>query len=444
MGEESGWSQWWRDPARLFGVLGLACGLALVLLLPPYQVADEWRHFYRAYQLSQGHMLGEGLGDTLPAAIQRLTWETEHRLGVPMQRPRPWSEMRSILAGMAELRIDEHDLTYAPFPTVLYAPVPYLGVTAGVALGRLATDRPLVLMYSGRLGGLLLALALTWYAIRVTPLGRWAFFLVAMTPVVSYQRAGLSADSLINALAMVQVALVLAAAAGPPGRTLSGRDLGRLGIVTTALCLCKQAYLVLPFLGWLIPKSRFRQPADRRLVRLWLPLLGWTAAAAWSVLVMGTSYRPMLPGSDAQGQLAFILGHPLAFLAAFGRDLTGKGLPYLHELLGTLGWLDLPAPQELVLLHAGALLAASLLAATGPFRPTAAIRLWTLAVLAASVGLVWTLMYLWWAPVGAPNLPGMQGRYFTPLLPLLPPLLALPLASRPAGRLWPLLPAVYG
>lgn len=406
------------EPARLFVLLGLFSGLVLVFLLPPFQVADEWRHFYRVWQLAEGTLFGHGLGDEIPRELQRLTWETESRWGLPTRTPVPRAEALAFLRQMASLRIDPADALYVSFPTVLYAPIPYLGMSGAVALARLLTESPLLLMYAGRLGGLALALALTWYAIRTVPFGKWAFFLAAMTPVVAFQRAGMSADGFINGLAMLQVALVLELACRP-GRTVTTPDLYRLGIVTLALCLCKQAYLFLPLFHFVVPADRFVRGADRRLVRYWLPLLGWTAAAWWAAAVMRENYQPMMAGTDAAGQLRWILGHPLSFLLVLGRDLGQHGLQYLHELIGTLGWLDLPAPQWLVLAHAGLLLAAAVAdgAPRGWLMPWQ--RQWAACTLVLSLVFVWTLMYLWWAPVGAPGLPGMQGRYFAPLLPLL-------------------------
>lgn len=426
-------SKSWLDPANLFLLLGLFSGLVLVFLLPPYQVADEWRHFYRAWQLSGGTLLGSGLGDEIPTGLQRLTWETESFYGLPTREPKPWGEAGEFLRQMASLRFDAAEATYVSFPTVLYAPVPYLGMTAAVGLGRLLTASPLLLMYAGRLGALVLALGLAWYAIRRAPFGKWAFFLMAMTPVIAFQRAGMSADGFINSLAMLHVALVLELAC-VPGRKVTSADLFRLAIVTLALSLCKQAYLFLPLLHFVVPADRYLRPGDRRIARYWLPLLGWVAAVWWASTVMRESYEPMLPGTDAVGQLRWVLVHPLQFLLVLGRDFIGHGHQYLHELIGTLGWLDLPAAEWLVLTHAAVLVAVTV--GDGPCRErlTPFLRTWAALILVISIGFVWTLMYLWWAPVGAPGLAGMQGRYFAPFLPLFSLIIAV---SRRAGGEYP-------
>ncbi len=417
---------WWRDPAKLFLLIGLMSGLTLLMLLPPFQVADEWRHFYRAYLLAEGRLFGNGLGDEVPNNLQRLTWETEGFFGLPTREPKPWQDAVDFLRLMAALRIDAHDVGYVSFPTVLYAPVPYLGMSAGIACGRWWTQSPLILMYLGRLGGLLLALGLTFHAIRLVPFGRWAFFLIAMTPVISYQRAGMSADGFINALAMFHAALVLECAC-VPGRKIGTTDIVRLGVTTVALCLCKQAYLPLALLNWVIPAESFLKPSHRRLVRYWLPALGWATAGWWATLVMNANYTPMIAGCNAKAQLGWIAAHPGPYLSILIHDLAAHGYQYLHELIGTLGWLDLPATDSLVLMHTVLLAAVSIVDADNRVRLTFFIRGWSAVVFLLSLGLVLTLMYLWWAPVGSGGLPGMQGRYFTPLLSLLPIFFSYPL-----------------
>jgi uncharacterized membrane protein len=412
-------------PASIFLILGLIAGLALVILIPPMQIADEWPHFYRAYLLAQGRWMGDGLGDKVPCEIHRLMGETDGFMGIPTRGPKGFREVTGFLKNMAGLRIVEKDRVYVPFSTVLYAPVPYAGMTAAIALARAWTDSPLLLLYAGRLGGLLLAVAMTGWAIRITPFGQWVFLLIAMTPVIIFQRSGITADSLINALAMLYIACLLKAAFGP-AKTISRLQIMILGILTIAMCLCKQAYLALPVLVWIIPAARHETPAKRRLVRFGLPLAGWTAAVLWAIVVMQNNYAPMIQGTDALGQLRFILNHPVAYGLVMTRDFAINAGKYIRELIGVLGWLDIPAFAWLVYAHAAVLLAVSCADHTGGEFPRWPARMLGALALIASLKLIFTLMYVWWAPVGASTLPGMQGRYFTPLLPLLPLIFCIP------------------
>jgi uncharacterized membrane protein len=412
-------------PARIFLILGLIAGVILVFLIPPMQVADEWPHFYRAYLLAQGRLMGDGLGDKVPCEIHRLMCETDGFMGIPTRGPQNPKEVIGFLENMANLRIVESDRVYAPFSTVLYAPVLYAGMTAGIAAADIWTDSPLFLFYAGRLGGLLIALLLTYWAIRITPFGKWAFLLIAMTPVILFQRAGITADSFINALAMLYIAYILNIAHGPV-KKIKNRDIIILGVLTIAMCLCKQAYLALPILLWAIPSERFAASGSRRIIRIGLPLLGWSAAVLWAMVVMRINYAPMIKGTDALGQARYILSNPIHYGIIMINDFTVNAHKYIFELIGVLGWLDVPAFAWLVYVQAAVLLAVSLLDHNNGESPGLATRLLAAIALIASLKLIFTLMYLWWAPVGSSTLPGMQGRYFTPLLPLLPAIFCIP------------------
>ena len=71
-----------------------------------------------------------------------------------------------------------------------------------------------------------------------------------------------------------------------------------------------------------------------------------------------------------------------------GRDLLVHGHQYLHELIGTLGWLDLPAAEWLVLTHTAVL--AVVILSDGAFRArlTPFPRTWATLILVASLAMV--------------------------------------------------------
>jgi len=274
----------------------------------------------------------------------------------------------------------------------------------------------------------LMALFITYWAIRITPFGKWAFFLISMTPIIIFQRSGISADSFINALAMLYVAYILKTALDPV-KTIHNKSIIALGLLTVAMCLCKQAYLVLPILIWVIPADKYATKAGRRIVRFGLPLIGWSSAVLWAVVVMRNNYAPVIKGTDAMGQAAFILAHPVHYIAIMANDFAANGHKYIHELIGTLGWLDVPASTILVYAQAAVLLAVSVVDNSGGAYPGRFTRILAAVTVFLSTGLIFTLMYLWWAPVGSTTLPGMQGRYFTPLLALLPAICCLPIKT---------------
>ena len=63
-------------PDRLVLALGLAGGLLLVFVTPPFHVPDEPAHFFRAYQIATAAAAepgpGGAIGYRLPASLRQL------------------------------------------------------------------------------------------------------------------------------------------------------------------------------------------------------------------------------------------------------------------------------------------------------------------------------------------------------------------------------------
>ena len=418
----------WGRAAGIYLCLALLGGITLLVVTPPMQVADEWAHLDRAWSLANGTWVGEGMGGFVPEPLHGLFEDTAARFGEPLNRPVPLADWLKLLGDLAELHITGSPARFVGFPTVLYSPVPYAGMGAGVAIAQEFSDRPLVLLYAGRLGGLLAAVLLSVWAISVAPFGKWFFALLALTPVAMLQSSGMNADSLTLALALLLAAGVTRAGYGT-GNVGTGQVL-LLALNATALALCKQAYLPLSLAVWLIPGTRFRSAGHRRAAWWGIPLLAATATAAWTLLVLRHHYHPPRPGTDAFAQLAWIAGQPLDYLATLGRELGRNGENYVRQMIATVGYPGIPGSSLLVAAQLAALWLAARHGGSGPESFGAGRRLWALVLTIGGAVWIMTLLYLWWTPVGDRVVEGVQGRYFLPLLSLLP----LALAGRASQR----------
>lgn len=93
-----------------------------------------------------------------------------------------------------------------------------------------------------------------------------------------------------------------------------------------------------------------------------------------------------------------------------------QGSGYLHQLIGVLGWLDAPLPHSYVNISIVALTIAFILSIS-----TINIIDWFLISVSASISclLVFVALYADWSPVHSAIIVGVQGRYFTPILPFM-------------------------
>lgn len=408
---------------RIFLWIAALFGVLYVFITPPFQAPDEFFHFYRTYQLSEGQLFatkeGNQVGGLLPRSLQTVSLPF---MGLP-HRP----ENRLSLTQMGEtLQMplgDTDDRIFMHLSTMaLYSPIPYIPSTVGVGLGKLVGFSPLALTYVGRLFNLGAWIALGYAALRITPFSRWVMLLLLLTPMSLFLAASLSADAITNGLAFLLAALVLRTAFGESA-TLSVREVGAIALTTTLLALSKQAYVPLAFLWLLIPISKAKKP-ERYWLWFGLVLL---VSVGLSLLWAGwikPLYVPLNPfhppeSQSPDGQLAYVLAHPIAFFQVVKKTVDLLGDTWLHQFIGYLGWVDVPLPIPFVVSYFVVLVGAAL----GDGDRDTRIHLWKklgLITLFVLNGLLLCLsIYLVWAPVGGKVIEGIQGRYFIPLSPVL-------------------------
>jgi uncharacterized membrane protein len=408
-------------PHRVFSVLAPLFGLLFLVLTPPFQVPDEPEHFYRAYQLAEGRILGSAdrsgagprAGGVLPRSLATAAGlamgDVPHHESVKIDP--------AALRGALAVPLAPHDRAFLDFPaTVLYSPVPYLPQAAAAGLGRLAGAGPLVLLYLMRAANLLAWLLLAGAAIRTTPIFRWVFLLLALAPMSLAQAASASADAVTNGTAFLFIALVLRAALGPEAQAGRGARIA-MALTAAAVALGKPVYAVLPLFALVIPAARLGGPKRKTAFTAVLLLSAWGLTAAWSLAAAGASV-PLQTDASAAGQIRFALAHPSVFLGALEHSLTVHVRDHFPEFIGQLGWLDVTLPLGLVWTFYLALVGAGLTDKVPGVALSRGRRVFSLGLAAAGVLAVLLMIYAFWNPVGSAGIEGVQGRYFIPFGPL--------------------------
>ncbi|MDP4023391.1 DUF2142 domain-containing protein [Methylobacterium sp. NEAU 140] len=437
-----------------FLALCLPVCLALALIVPLGEVADEAAHLARAAALSEGQLVGHretvtyADGSTHVAAGMRIdpVW-------IRAGRSRP-PDVRGTLAPIEaepgpDGRVFMPLYTVATYPPLLYAPGA-AGLLAGRALG-LAPEGAARL---GRLANAAAYLALGVAALALATRGRAALFALLALPMPLSLAASLSQDALVVALAALAAALLT------PRPQVGRGGYRRLWAAAGALALvvlAKPPYapLAAMLLVPLPPRSAIGRFLLRRgpLVALAVaPAALWTLAATALVAtpVPRPAYEagPLWPGprpatfsaTDPGAQARVLLAEPARLLTVPAKYLFGlKHLIALaREAIGSFGWADRPLPAPLYALWAAALLVPWLADRRGPL-PPGPERAGLAACAVLCLWLVILSQYLSWTDVGTDRVDGPQGRYLLPLAPML--ILALArgrIGTAAVGR-WPAL-----
>lgn len=411
-----------RDDDRLAVPVFLAivaiAGLLMAGIVPPFQVADEPAHFFRAVALS------EGVFTTTIHDGQKGAWLPVWSVSLATNLLEDFSR-RDTKTSLEQIRtaaprdVADAGKTFVPvggpaifdrlrYTAATYTPAPYVASTAAIAAGKRIGLSPLQLFYAGRVANLLLASALVLLALRVAPFGRWVIALVALTPMSLQLLASYSADSLTISASMLMIAATL--------RWLQdrGRAAALLMILGTILvCLCKPncAFVLLPYVALF---QRGEPDARGVLAAHAAALLGGAATTIYWARD-GASLTPQ-EGYSASAQIAHIIDRPTEFFETMVRTIQNLAVRYEIEFVGKLGWLDLELPIALIV---GSYLLLIIMSATTSRRFNVSERLILFGFFMASAFATFLIAYAMWNRVGAGFIGAVQGRYFLPAAPLL-------------------------
>lgn len=405
-----------RNSQVCYFLLAMLCTLPLIILTPPFQVPDEPQHFYRAYQISEMNLVAsvenQKAGGELPSSLIALSSRFLNTRAIHDARPvvkRPFS---SILDGF-QTRLEPAKREFIDFSgSAFYSPIAYLPQSIGIAVGRGFGLGPMALMYLGRAANAAIAIFLLSLAAKVAPGPKMAFLVVGLFPMSVYLYGSLSPDALVIVSAFLFTAISLRAYVEKEWRVANLLIAVSCALVFSSL---KVVYAPLLFIGFASifigeRRARFLLPQIAIVV---IPIL---VTGVWLHIVSGLVV-PVKTGIDISAQIHYVEAHPLLFIRAIAHAFLNNTF-YFFDTVGVLGWLTvkLPAISYVVAVVAFVGSVASY-EAIKP-RHSFPVLMWWGTLAGSCVGLVMLALYLYWNPVGAWAVDGVQGRYFIPIIPL--------------------------
>lgn len=422
----------------MFAWFALLGGLMLVALIPPTAGGNEIFNLQRSASIAAGSWRVEAA--SVPAGMNRFL--AEARADFPAGAKPPYSYSVAEVERLASIPLEaERRTTLRPNPVAVLNPVSYLPQVPALWLGERLGLSPMALFYLGRLAGLAAGILLTFFAIRAIPVHSYAFAAIALLPTILFSRSTFDADQFTNGLAFLFLAMVIReiVAEGP----MPPRIVAVLALTAFLLAQCKSAYLFLPFFALAIPRSRFRLSGGKAAACTLVIVPGLAASAAWMLLLKdgffeGIRYVTWSGAVFPDLQVRWVLSNPLEYAAVLLRTVfLTSFIPV--TILGLIGIFGPPVMLPPLLYPVFAIALAAVFIAEPSGMPER-LRSWSVRVLAtvllaSSVGMILTLLYVQWTRVGSPVVEGFQGRYLYPMIPLV--LVLLPSGGKPMFGLQP-------
>jgi uncharacterized membrane protein len=406
-----------RLTAGVWPLCVIVLALGFTLATGPFRAPDEYHHFFRAYEISEGRLVAkrvgnEFLGDYLPRSLDQIA-----RVSASYPDSPPTTTERQHVSAARLIKLKAKARDFLPFPgAALHAPLVYVPAACGIAIGRLLHAGPLLLFYFARCANAIVAGGLLGWALRRS--ARSAPFLasLALLPMCLFQVGTVTADAVTFALSLFWSGEILRA------RAADDADLWPRSVwifMAAVLSLLRFPYPLLGLLVLAVPRlklGRTRAEYARFLffffVALIAPCLCWVA----TVQHLRVQMRPLVE-VDPAGQLHFVLTHPFHFLHLVGSEMARAGIEYLRELIGVFGWLTFRLPNW-IYIAVIACLVVTICSSDPKLRLTIRFRLFSFGLAITGLLLTALIVYMAWDAVGAARIEGWQGRYAIPFLPL--------------------------
>ncbi len=405
---------------RIFLYIAVFYGLLLIVIYPPFQGPDESSHYYRIHKLSQMKVIAGQSSDGITGDyVEKSLTETINKAGQGVG----FKKKKKIdIAANLELianPIDNDEPVFVYMPAAVYSPVPYVPQVVGISLGKFLFDSPILMMYMGRLFNLAVWIALVFIAIKIIPVFKNVMMLLALTPMSISQSATLSVDGVTNGLSFLLIAVILRLAYDEE-KSLQLRDAIVLLVIGIGLALCKQIYLLLLVLYFVIPYKKAGSVKKYIAVFLMVITASILANVLWWSLVRDLMHVNPLHEHYAdisiERQMKYILSDPLRYIGIVISTLIHKQM-YHISFIGKLGWMDTRMPYFLIYSYLVALFLVSMFEG-GKAKIAIPDKLIFLIIASALVGAVLTIHYLAWSVVGDYSIRGVQGRYFIAFSPI--------------------------
>jgi uncharacterized membrane protein len=404
-----------KHPAQIFLFIALFFGTCFVAIIPPFQSPDEYNHFFRAWQISEGNLLPDKtadarLGGQLPKSLDSLK---NTFLFLKNDYAAKTSQNKIFSAFAISLNSDQR--IFIDFPnTGIYAPTAYLPQALGISIGRFCGFSPLLIFYLARWMNLLVWIGIVYFAIQIMPFHAWTLVFCALLPATLVIAASLNADVITNALCFWIIAQFVS------NSKKGGLFIGAL-LITSINKIVFAPFLLLQKL-FQHKKQSYQHYFIVLSTFTLISVLVWSSISK-NLFISYNDYHPAFKnfqtlneGVNPEKQLDFILHNPLRFSKIVAQSFITAIPSTSAHLVGKFGWEKNYLPSLSLLFLWLGLLA---LIFTEKNSLENKERFWLALCILSCLVLFSVTMYALWCPVGSPVLLNLQGRYFLPLLPLL-------------------------
>ena len=383
--------------------------IIFLIAMPIFKNHDEIWHWYRTYEVAEGALISGVNGTTMPEAVYSV---------MPLEE---WEGIKySTLKEKKQIVLDETKEAFISAGTAsVYSPIQYIPQTIGILLGKIFTDNILSIGYMARIFNMIIAILLTFLAIKIIPFGKKIILLLMYIPIIIEGFTSLSPDAMTISVSFLFIAYVFNLKFNPDIKQINIKHKVILTILSIIIALCKIVYIPLVGLLMLLPKEKFKNTKQKWINIILIGGIALVINLIW--LKISASYLTDFRGGDSKFQVLNILMQPINYMQMLLYSLDLYGNNYILSMFGSnLGWGELVnlnsiIPYALFIL----LIGITIIENDIKDKFNVFDKIIIILIILAIGGLIFTSLYVQWTTVGSTSIQGVQGRYLLPILPLI-------------------------
>ncbi|MBR3599236.1 MAG: DUF2142 domain-containing protein, partial [Lachnospiraceae bacterium] len=314
--------------------------------------------------------------------------------------------------------IEEGNKSFIEFPnTALYSPFTYLPQVLGISIGKILTNKVIIIAYMGRVLSWLAVGLIMYLTIKYIPMGKMLLTVVTLLPMNMQECISLAADGFTYAICTAFIAFVLYMRYGYNGK-MKKKHFVILYVLLFFISTVKIVYMPLCLLAFLIPVQRFGDKRSYFKHAGLAALLAITTCLVWFI-ISSNILVTFNPGADSDAHMQHIIKAPMEYIRILFGTVISEFDFYLKMMVGAyLGWLNINQNALIVDLSIALIIIVLVKekysinsnVSIKPVRVISAIAVFSIILL------MFTSLYIQWTPVSSSIITGVQGRYFLPLI----------------------------
>lgn len=327
---------------KVFLVLALVLGLIYIVASPLFTGGDEHDHYYRVYEITDGTMvtpvqMNGTIGSQLPKSLYDMF------MGVDKDNLHLNYRFRNSVIkygdelGMLGVELNPNEtMQYGDgyfssyLNTVLYNPVQYLPLICGFIVGKLFGVTPFVLGIFGRLFNLFCFVFLGYHFLNKMPFMKEYCALILLAPAVLSGASTLSADAFINVIIFGFLAYVLYYV--HTKNSITTKDSFVFLLFSVFIASFKVVYLPFLFVLFLMPLESYKSKKHKYVSIFCMLFISFVISIVW-MKVIGVYLNVYYTNSRLQ--VVHIFNDLLWYSVVLLRTYLWNSLSFLLNIFGS-------------------------------------------------------------------------------------------------------------